>query len=78
MEKKIILTFLNTLCKARSKLESSFSHSFMAIFPSLVMQQVSQVCLEKKNAHMIPGVDIISRKVSVASANAAGGGLGVV
>ena len=89
--KKIVLIFLYTLYKARRKSESSFSHSFLAIFPSLVMQQISsffkQVCFEKNAygllvffnwvpymqlSHMIPGVNIIGRKVSVASVNGAG------
>ena len=90
---KICPNFLYTLFKARRKLESSFSHSFLAVFPSLVMQQISsfckQVCFEKKKnayvllvffnrvpymqlSHMIAGVNIIDRKVSVASINGAG------
>ena len=32
--KKIALIFLNTLYKAQRKLESSFYHSFLAVFPS--------------------------------------------
>ena len=89
MWKKIVLK------NCRRKLESSFSHSFPAIFSSLVMQRISQVCFEKKKnayallgffnlvpymqlSHMIPGVNLISRKVSVASTNGAGGTLGVV
>ena len=37
----IVLIFIYTVCKTRRKSESSFSHSFLAIFPSLVMQQIS-------------------------------------
>ena len=90
--KKLSYFYLYTLYKARRKLESSFSHSFLAVFPSLVMQQISsffkQVCFEKnaygllvffnwvpcmKQSHKIPEVNIIGRKVSVASVNGAGG-----
>ena len=39
--KKIVLIFLYTLSKARRKSESSFSHSCLAVFPSLAMQQIS-------------------------------------
>ena len=43
--KKVFLFFLYTLYKARRKLESSFSHSFLAVFPSLVMQRISSFIL---------------------------------
>ena len=49
MWKKIVLK------NCRRKLESSFSHSFPAIFSSLVMQRISQVCFEKKKCLRVAG-----------------------
>ena len=43
--KKIVLIFLYTLYKAWRKSESWFSHSFLAVFPSLVMQWISSLIL---------------------------------
>ena len=43
--KKIALIFLYTLNKSRRKSKSSFSHSFQAVSPSLVMQQICSFIL---------------------------------
>ena len=53
--KKIVLILLNTLYQAQTKLESSFSHSLLAIFPSLVIQQIYQVCFEKQKNLRVAG-----------------------
>ena len=37
--------FLDTLYKAKRKLGPSFLHSYHAVFPSLVMQQISSFIL---------------------------------
>ena len=51
--KKNCPNFLYTIYTAGRKSESSFSHSFLAVFPSLVMQRIfhsffKQVCFLKK------------------------------
>ena len=38
--KRIVLIFLYTLYKARRKSESSYSHLFLPVFPSLVMKRI--------------------------------------
>ena len=43
--KKNCPNFLNTMYKAGRKSELSFSHSFLAVSPSLVMQQISSLIL---------------------------------
>ena len=44
-DKRIILIFLYTLYKARKRSESKFPHSFLAIFPLLIMQRISSFIL---------------------------------
>ena len=43
--KKNCPNFNYKMYKTERKLESSFSHSFLAVFPSLIMQQISSFVL---------------------------------
>ena len=94
MQRELSYFDVYTLYKARRKSESSFSHSFLATFLSIVMQQISSFILWTgllffKNlfkllvffnrvpyiqiSDMIPGVNIIGRKMSTANINRAKG-----